>query len=140
MQCQPLLEKQQEEGRRTGGADGQREGAGAEGAGRGPGECLPPPLSQPHGWLRSPLIVIAVQTRLTAATNISCSIWHTCTLSDGHTHGVIMLRCQSLVPSFMAPGYLSVSLLLTDKTAAALIAVCKVWQFDHTSNRDVPLS
>lgn len=49
------------------------------------GERLPPALSQPHGWLWSPLIVIADQTRPTAATNISCSIWPTCTLTYRHT-------------------------------------------------------
>lgn len=37
-------------------------------------ERLPPALSQPHAWLLLPLIVIAVQTRPTAATNISCLI------------------------------------------------------------------
>lgn len=35
-------------------------------------ESLPPALSQPHAWPQLLLIVIAVQTRPTAATNISC--------------------------------------------------------------------
>ncbi len=37
-------------------------------------ESLPPALSQPHAWLLLLLIVIAVQTRPTAATNISSLI------------------------------------------------------------------
>lgn len=89
MQCQALLERQQEERRQTGSMGGRTdcerncwgggvakgEGGEAEGAGVRSGgaiaESLPPALSQPHAWLQSLLIVIAVQTRPTAATNIS---------------------------------------------------------------------
>ena len=75
------------------------EGAGERGGGGGveeqkvqggewgsDGENLPPVLSQPHTQRLLPLIVIAVQTRPTAATNISCLIWHTWTLTYGHKH------------------------------------------------------
>lgn len=59
-----------------GGGVAKGEGGEAEGAGVRSGgaiaESLPPALSQPHAWLQSLLIVIAVQTRPTAATNISC--------------------------------------------------------------------
>lgn len=100
MQCQPVfterrrVEEQQEDRRQqtgsTGGGGGEREeevredGGGrrveeqkVQGGERGReamAERLPPALSQPHAWLLLPLIVIAVQTRPTAATNISCLI------------------------------------------------------------------
>ena len=113
------------------GRGGQRgwrrttESWGAEGAGRRTGgreakaERLPPALSQPHAWLLLPLIVIAVQTRPTAATNISRLIWHTHVRSPmdthAHTHTHTHTHTQtdwyrsdvSLLPCFMAPCHLA---------------------------------
>lgn len=67
-------------------------------------ESLPPALSLPHAWLLLPLIVIAVQTRPAAATNISCLIRHTCTLTYGHTQMVLAWRF--VLSHFMALCYL----------------------------------
>lgn len=67
-------------------------------------ESLPPALSLPHAWLLLPLIVIAVQTRPAAATNISCLIRHTCTLTYGHTQ--MLLAWRFVLSHFMALCYL----------------------------------
>lgn len=143
MQCQPVfterreVEEQQEDRRQQtgstgGGGGGEREEEvredwggrrveeqkvqGGERGREAMAERLPPALSQPHAWLLLPLIVIAVQTRPTAATNISCLIWHTHVRSptDTHTHTQTHGHKTDwyrsdvwLLPCFMAPCHLA---------------------------------
>lgn len=151
MQCQPVftgrreVEEQQEDRRQQtgstgswgGGAERMEEDGGVEeqkvqGGERGReamAERLPPALSQPHAWLLLPLIVIAVQTRPTAATNISCLIWHTHVRSpmDTHTHThtkqTDIARMSGCCPALWHPVILPSCVLLTDKSAAAVIAL-----------------
>lgn len=84
-------------------------------------EGLSPALSQPHAWLQLLLIVIAVQTRLPAASNTSCFISgaraHTHTLTDNPKP--VGLCCSAL--------WHPVIFLSYDKTAAVLIGLCSPW-------------
>ncbi len=65
--------------------------------------------------------------RLLNMAHMYAHLWtHTHTHAHEHTHTLILLRRHSLPSRFMAACYLSFLFLLSDKTAAAVIALCSL--------------
>lgn len=142
MQCQPLWlkgeVKKQQEGESEGGRGEVRDTRRSRRSrrcrvesGGAMAERLPPALSLPHARLLLLLIVIAVQTRPTAATNISCLIWHTSTLTYGHAH--THTWCRSCCPALWHP----VIFFFLIRPLWLPSALYKAWQLNHLSNQDV---